>query len=367
MSSQQTFSFSRLLQPLVAPDVFDFWASKISPTLAWNRALAKVVERHVEAKDTVTLVLKCNRHFKGYEPGQHLNVMVEVDGVRLTRSYSPTSLPGKGRRLAITVKRVEGGKVSTQLCTRTQVGDVIELGDSFGEMTLANSTCDKWLFVAAGSGITPLISLTRALAAQGRAKDVVLLYWARTRADVCFATELKELAKQQVGFRAQVFLTRETSLLEGELSGRPSGEQIEQLVPDLAERTVYACGPAGFVTTIRNALQAKAGQFKEEAFSLPEPEETNLLADAAGETVQVQLALSGRTLTVPVGQPLLNALEEQGIQPAYGCRMGICKTCVCSKTGGTTRDLMTGYTEPEPDQALRLCISSAVTDVTLDL
>src|SRR5690606_12281747 len=318
------------------------------PTLAWNRALAKVVERHVEAKDTVTLVLKCNRRFAGYQPGQHLNVTVEVDGVRLTRSYSPTSIPGKDRRLAITVKRVEGGKVSTQLCTRTQVGDVVELGTAFGEMTLANSSHDKWLFVAAGSGITPLMSLTRSLAAQGRAKDVALLYWARTRADLCFAAELKALAETQKGFQVQVFLTREVSLLDGELSGRPSAEQIEQLVPDLADRTVYTCGPAGFVSAVRSALQSQAGQFKEEAFSLPDIAETESATGSVAESVKVHLAISGRSVTVPVGQPLLKVLEEQGVQPAYGCRMGICKTCVCNKTGGTTRDLMTGQTEPEP-------------------
>ncbi len=366
MSSQQRFSFSRLLKSFVAPDVFDFWASKVSPTLAWERTLAKVVDRRVEAKDTVTLVLKSNRRFAGYQPGQHLNVTVEVDGVRLTRSYSPTSIPGNGRRVAITVKRVEGGKVSTQLCTRTQVGDVVELGTAFGEMTLANSSCNKWLFVAGGSGITPLISLVRALAAQGRAKDAVLLYWARTRAELCFGAELKALAEAQQGFQVHVFLTREASLLEGEFSGRPSAEQIEQLVSDLAERTVYTCGPAGFVAAVRSALQEKAGQFKEEAFSLPATVERGEGGGAA-ESVQVQLAITGRSVTVPVGQPLLKALEEQGIQPAYGCRMGICKTCVCNKTGGTTRDLMTGQTEAEPDQALRLCISSAETDLTLDL
>lgn len=366
MSSQQSFSFSRLLQPLVAPDVFDFWASKLSPTLAWNRALARVVERHVEAKDTVTLVLKYNRHFQGFQPGQHVNVTVEVDGVRMTRSYSPTSIPGRNRRLAITVKRIEGGKVSTQLCTRTKLGDVVELGPAYGDMTLANSVCSKWLFVAAGSGITPLMSLVRELASQGRAQDAVLLYWARTRVELCFAAELKTLA-EKTGFCVHFFLTREASLLEGELSGRPSLEQLEKLVPDVSERTVYACGPAGFVASIREALQARAGQFRDEAFSLPQSEDIAQGEEAVTGTVEVQLASSGRSLKVAVGKPLLVALEEQGIQPAYGCRMGICKTCVCSKTNGTTRDLMTGQVEPEPDQALRLCISSAVTDLTLDL
>ena len=83
--------------------------------------------------------------------------------------------------------------------------------------------------------------------------------------------------------------------------------------------------------------------------------------------VTVMLARSNRVLSVPSGQPLLAALEAQGMKPKYGCRMGICNTCACGKTAGTTQDLNSGDLCAEPVSALRLCVSRACTDLTLDL
>ena len=83
--------------------------------------------------------------------------------------------------------------------------------------------------------------------------------------------------------------------------------------------------------------------------------------------MQVTLAASGRTLTVPRGQSLLTALEAQGIKPASGCRMGICNTCACGKVSGATRHLHTGESASEPVSALRLCVNAATSDLVLDL
>jgi hypothetical protein len=117
-------SMSRLIKPFIAPDVFDFWAAKLNPAWAWQRSLARVVERRVEARDAVTLILRPNRNFGGFRPGQHVNVSVEIDGSRVTRSYSLTDIPRRDRRVAITVKRIEGGLFSNHLCT--QIGAALD-------------------------------------------------------------------------------------------------------------------------------------------------------------------------------------------------------------------------------------------------
>src|SRR5688572_30296609 len=88
----------RLVQTLVAPPVFDFWAARLHPTWSWARPLARVVERRQESRDAVTLVLKPNRHWRGFQPGQHVNLTVEIDGSRLTRSYSLSDAPRADRR-----------------------------------------------------------------------------------------------------------------------------------------------------------------------------------------------------------------------------------------------------------------------------
>jgi ferredoxin-NADP reductase len=355
-------SLSRLIDPFIKPSVFDFWAGHINPAWSWDRPLARVVGRHIEAQGTVTLDLKANRHCGAVLAGQHVNISAEVNGRRVTRSYSPTRVSKSGRRLSITIKQVDGGALSNHLCHHAQLGDALEVGPAFGDMTLPQDTSPR-LFLAAGSGITPLISLTRALASAGMPQDLTLIYWARTRAELCFIAELRALAARLPRFKVHFVLTQETSRLSDERGERLNAELLNALVPDLAQRSVFACGPAGFVETARQLSTApQARAFHGEAFTPPPV----AISDVTG-TVRVHLALSGRSLDVPAGQALLPALEAQGLTLPSGCRMGICHTCACGKQTGTTQHLHTGDIESEPTSALRLCVSRACTDLTLDL
>ena len=349
----------RLIQPLIVPQVFDFWASKVNPTWSWERPMARITGRRAESADSVTLWLQPNRHWAGFQPGQHLNVSAQLDGVRVTRSYSLTNASAADGRLAITVKGIEGGKLSRHLCESAGIGEVLEIGQAFGEMTLPPSPQGNWLFLAAGSGITPLMSMARALAAQGMPVPLTLVYWARTRHELCFVDELKKYAATHSNFSIHFVLTREP-VAGDEATGRLNGSMIQALVADISSRQVFACGPGGFVDTARAAL-SDAKSFQAEAFS-PPPR-----AIEESGSVQVTLAASGRTLTVPRGQSLLTALEAEGLRPASGCRMGICNTCSCGKPSGVTRHLHTGELAHEPASALKLCISSASTDLVLDL
>ena len=321
--------------------------------------MARITARRAESADSVTLWLQPNGHWAGFQAGQHLNVSAQLDGVRVTRSYSLTNASAADGRLAITVKSVDGGKLSRHLCTGARIGEVLEIGQAFGEMTLPATPQGNWLFLAAGSGITPLISMTRALAQQGMPVPLTLVYWARTRDELCFVDELKKLAALHAKFFVHFALTREPAAGE-EASGRLSEDMIQALVGDVSSQQVFACGPGGFVDTARVALAA-AKSFQAEAFSPP----PRVVEDTG--SVQVTLAASGRTLTLPRGQSLLTALEAEGFKPASGCRMGICNTCSCGKSSGVTRHLHTGELAREPASALKLCISSASTDLVLDL
>ncbi len=355
----------RLLTPLIAPDVFDFWASKVNSTWSWERPLARIVARRPEAHGAVTLVLQPNRHFAGFVPGQHINVTAEIDGVRVTRSYSPTNIPAADRRVELTVKQIDGGRMSTHLIGHTQVGDVLELGPAFGEMTWPEAADGRWLLLAAGSGITPMMSLVRAWAAACMPGELTLVYTARTQAELCFAAELRALAAREPRFHLHLLLTRESDAFTGapntERGGRLDADWLQRRVPDLAAHTVYACGPTGFVESARQIAGNLAARFHAEAFTPPA-----LVDDVAG-TVRVELRASGRTLELPAGQSLLAALEAQGVHPAHGCRMGICNTCACGKLSGTTQDLNTGDRDAEPNSALRICVNRACSDLTLDL
>lgn len=360
----KTLNFRDFFSPIIAADVFDFWARECRSLLTWQRPLARIVERRVQAKNTVTLELQPNKHFLGFNAGQHINVTVEVNGVRLTRSYSLTNIPNKKGVLAITVKAVEHGKVSSYLCQKAQVGEIVEIGQAFGEMTLTTAPSKPSVFLAAGSGITPLMSLIRHLTAEQLTQPLTLIYWAKTRAELCFVQELRQLAANHQNFHVTFALTNEAQLLAGELNRRPDAELLNNTIPNLESCQVFACGNAGFVDSIRQLIGQKVFSFHAESFT--PPVFANVTSSALG-TVRVELKASQKTLELSAGQPLLNALEAQGIQMSSGCRMGICNTCACSKLSGTTQDLNTGELTTEPQSALRLCVARANSDLILDL
>ncbi len=370
---------------MVDPEVFDFWVRHLNPAWSWSRPLATIVERRVEARDTVTLVLKPNRHVGDFLAGQHVNVSAEVNGRRVTRSYSLTNVPsqGRSRRLSITVKRVEGGALSTHLVQQARVGDVLGIGPAFGEMTLPPQPQGRWLFLAAGSGITPLMGLTRALAAQRMPVDLTLLYWVKTHAELCFLQELRALSTRFPRMRLQVIVTHEAASVPGEAQGLISASQLAELVPKLSEHQVFACGPGGFVVTARELCAERCQAFIAEGFTPAAPSgiagargngvDVNANANVEAEahahasTVRVTLQRTGRELRLSTGLSLLEALEAEGLNPPSGCRMGVCHSCVCPRVEGTTQDMQSGETQSEANMAVRLCVSRACSDLTLDI
>ncbi|GAB3390803.1 ferredoxin reductase [Lysobacter fragariae] len=323
-----------------------------------------MLERHHESADAVTLVLQPNRGWGGFRPGQHVNVGAEIDGTRITRSYSLTGIPRRDGRVAITVKATTGGKLSQHLCHTVRPGDLLDLGAAFGDMVLPDHIDAPWLFLAAGSGITPLMAMTREFAARGMPAPLTLLYWARRREELCFVDELRALADAHAGFTVHFVLTGDAAAARDEASGRIDEAHLSTLVPDLAQRRVHACGPGDFVEAARQLVLPQARSFHAEAFTPPRRRDDT--ADDAG-TVQVALATSQRTLTLPRGESLLVALEAAGVKPASGCRMGICNTCACGKRAGSTRHLHTGELQHEPVSALRLCVNRATSDLVLEL
>lgn len=357
-----------LVQSVFSPTAFDFWASHLNPTWSWHRPLARIVARRIAAKDSVTLTLKPNRHAQPFLAGQHINITAEINGARVTRSYSPSLVPNQTDVFTITVKRMSGGKVSNWLYEHAQVGHVFELGAPFGEMTLSELH-QQHVFLAAGSGITPFLSLIHEWVAQGALGDVSLIYWAKNKAELCFVEEFALLAASHSNVHVHYALTQEHLIQEPhsqESSNTISCERISQqvletLIPDLNQRVAYACGPAGFVEQARSLTQGQAKDFYGEAFSLP------LIANDSTELVNIHLSKSNRTIRVTSGQPLLAALEAQGLKPESGCRMGICNTCVCTKQAGTTEHILTQDRDHEAGSSVRICINSARSDLTLDL
>lgn len=334
----------------------DFWMQEIDETWSLRQIRARVVDVIDETHDVKTFVLAPNARWSTpHRAGQFVNLEIEIDGVRTSRCYSLSSAPGD-RHLAITVKRVSGGRVSPWLHRTLRAGAVVGLSRPMGEFVLEGQP-GKLLLLSGGSGITPVMSILRDLARRDAVDDVVFVHAARSSRDLIFARELTLLALHHPGLRIQLW--------DDERRGRLDVGALASLVPDLAERQTMLCGPPPMMEAIGAHWHALGigERLKTERFAPARPQ---LAKTSGSRPVRLKLAGSDRTIETG-GASLLEELEGAGLRPAYGCRMGICNTCVCRKAEGVVENIVTGALSDQPDEEIRLCVSRARTDVTLAL
>lgn len=346
--------FNSLAQSVMNSHDANFWLQKINPLWSINQPLAKVVKKQIVAKDTVSLILQCNRHVKRGVAGQHHPITVEIAGRHYERTYSLMQLDEDN--LCLTVKKVDQGIVSSWLVEQSKIGDILYFGQPYGEMQRHHIQTPHLLLLAAGSGITPMLSLIEEMCQSKQLvrMPVQLMYWVKTHEDAAYAEYLKEVAENFPNFSYQVFYTQEQDQ-------RLNQSHVAQFTT-LSETTVYACGPSGFAATAET-LFADAASIQTEAFSLSQ---FDVDANDTG-FINVRLTQSNKTVAIPKGQSILASLEQQGIKPNHGCRMGICNKCACSKAQGATKNLLNGSANHEPAQLLKICVNSAQSDLVIDL
>lgn len=350
-----------LLSTLVSESQYDFWARELGTTAAWRRVWARVASVRGEGRDTLSLVLAPNRNLAAPRPGQHLSLSVEIGGRRHSRSYS-VSRPAPGGQVCISVRREPGGLVSNYLHDQLRIGDVVELSQPYGELGDGLSEVAPTLFLAAGSGITAIYNLIAAQACLGAGLNGELWYWEKHQGRFCYVEELKSLAAAHPGFTLR-FISRENSGRQQGGSPRLDQGLAEGMLARQGAAQVVACGGSAFVAAARDLFAGAPGGFHAEAFSPP------VVAESAGGEAQffeLRLAKSRRTLRVSSEQPLLEALEEAGLQPSYGCRMGICNSCSCRQASGETVNQLNGAALRGAGP-LRLCVSRAQSNIELDL
>lgn len=342
------------------------WAP-FNDVAAWERGLARInpfwsldqprarVERVVdEAPGVRSIWLRPNGRFLGHRPGQHLLLELELDGVRQARSYSLSAPPRADGLIRLTIKAQAGGRVSPA-AHRLRKGDIVRISQAMGDFAPAVAQ-SKLLLIGAGSGITPLLAWIGHLHATEPTRDVVLIDCLRSDADAICAEELRSLAQNW----PQLQVLRHRSRDHGHLDGTA----IERLVPDWRQREALLCGPDSMMAAI-SAFYADAGllgMLHCERFGLPPAAPDPM---AAAHPVHVQKP--EQTFTTMAGQSLLLAAEQAGLQPRYGCRRGICRSCQCRKTSGTVLNLLTGQRSSPGEELIQLCISTPLSAVELAL
>jgi stearoyl-CoA 9-desaturase NADPH oxidoreductase len=360
----RTLLSSPVVDALTTPHGVDRYLELVNPMWAVHEIRARVEHVQPEAPGVATLTLRPTSGWCGALAGQHVQLGVVVDGVRRTRCFSLSSSAHRpDGRVTITVKAHDEGYVSRYLAGDVPVGTVVHLSPADGDFTLPAPRPERLLLVSAGSGITPVIAMLRTLRDEGYAGSVTFLHYARSPQDTIFAAELAELAAGCDFADVHLVHTQAGDGLGGSaLSGRFCAEHLHTVAPDFADVETYACGPAGMVERVQHVYdEARAGErLHVERFKTPA-----IAADPAAEGV-VEFRRS-RVHGANSGQTLLEQAENAGLTPAYGCRMGICKTCTTRKSEGLVRNVVNGAESSLPDEDIQICVSAPVGDCALDL
>src|SRR3954464_3822840 len=215
----------RAVRALTTPLPPDDYLEMINPLWSTRELRGRIERIDHETADAATVLIRPGYRWSGHQPGQYLRIGLDIKGRRHWRAYSLTSDPERPDGcISITVKNVDEGTVSPYLVRRGRPGSLVSLGGGGGEFVLPGELPDKLLFVSAGSGITPIMSMIRSLEHRDALDDIVLLHSARDPEDVIFGGELRELTEKHEGFRLHEQHTKER--------GRMAPPHLDDLCPD---------------------------------------------------------------------------------------------------------------------------------------
>jgi ferredoxin-NADP reductase len=360
-----------------------------APAPAWgpDDEWLECVRVRDETHDVRSFVLRPvqARSFR-YRPGQFITLGLDIDGERVNRCYTLCSSPTRPDTLMITVKRVPGGQVSNWLHETMRPGTRLSVTGPSGNFCFppgpVTVPARGQLYLSGGSGITPLMSMSRAWADLGLDADVQFIHAARTPQDIAFDDELKLLARALPRWRA-------TMVCEGRgdtpgysgLLGRLSLPLLRSQVPDFLEREVWCCGPAPFMAAVR-AMLVDAGfdmtRYHEESFSFQAAAEDAAAtaepatgADAASSSAQrfaIILKTRNERFECGADETILKAAQRAGVRWPFSCASGVCGTCRTRKLSGEIDMNQGGGLRPrEVAQGWMLpCCSKPRSDLELD-
>jgi ferredoxin-NADP reductase len=305
-----------------------------------NDTLFTVLNCYYETPDVKTFRLaKISGVPVEYLPGQYMTLTVVIGGKEYKRSYSLASTPAHSGVIEITVKRdSNGGLVSNWLNDYVNTGDTLSLKGPFGKFTCAGQTPDKILFLAAGSGVVPIMSMLRWLAETEKPVNIALLLSFRTGADIIYRNELALITSRHRNIKLYLTITKSSPVMQWSgLTGRINKDMLAGLFTDIPERAVYLCGPDAFMAECRQSLQElehPPEQLFHESFCIdsdpvahPMSLSFSPLSRLPGN-YQVKFVRSGINVTADGRLNLLTLAEQSGIHIDHECRSGNCGECM---------------------------------------
>jgi stearoyl-CoA 9-desaturase NADPH oxidoreductase len=346
------------VRSLFSPLLPDDYLELINPLWSTQELRGRIERIDQEAPDAVTVLIRPGYEWMGHRPGQYLRIGVVVNGVHHWRAYSLTTDPGRPDGLiGITPKLVEAGVVSPYLVRQARPGDIVRLGGVEGTFVLPEPPPRRLLFISAGSGITPIMSMLRSLDRDEALQDVVHVHSARSADGVIFGEQLRGLDSRRAGYRPHIRITGEAR--------RVAPADLDRLCPDWRQRHAFVSGPG-------EMLDALADHWRTEGDpELLEMERFQPVIGGddtvAGEGGAIRFTKSGVETSSDGGTPILLAGEKAGAELPFGCRMGICHTCIGRLCSGRVRDLRTGEVYGQEDEMVRTCVNAPEGDIEIAL
>ena len=340
----------RAVRAFFTPLLPDDYLELINPLWSTQELRGRIERIERETADAVTVLIKPGWEWQGHRPGQYLRVGFQVNGKHHWRAYSLTSDPGRPDGLiSITPKLLASGVVTPYVVREATPGTIVRLGGVEGTFVLPDEVPERLLFVSAGSGITPIMSMLRSLERVDGLRDVVHLHSARTADDIIFDSQLRRLDEAGNGYRLERRLTRD--------QGRLAPSDLDALCPDWREREAFVCGPAGLLDALTEHWEQAGGAPTRLHMERFQP----IVGAGEGEHGAggpIRFLRSDVDAESDGDTPILVAGEQAGASLPFGCRMGICHTCVGRLCSGRIRDLRSGDVHGSEGEMVRTCVNA---------
>ena len=298
-----------------------------------------------ETKDAVSILFNVPAELQSnykFVAGQYLNIKLTLDGEEIRRAYSICSSPENGE-LRISVKAVKNGLFSQFANAKLKAGDLLEVGSPEGKFTFEpqHDRQRNYAAFAAGSGITPIMSIAKSVLTSEPKSTFVLVYGNKSPEDTIFHQELHDLQSHYVG-RFFVHYSYTQAKVENELFGRIDKAAVNFVLnnkhKELSFDKFYLCGPEEMINTVSGVLKEHNVPEKNIKFELfTSSTSENKIQESLGGHTKISILVDDEETTFEMSQKqtILEAALKQGIDAPYSCQGGICSSCMARVTVGS--------------------------------
>lgn len=327
-----------------------------------------------EAEDCVTIAFRSpSGAWFDYKPGQFLTFDLPLPGGAVQRTYTISSSPSRPLSISITVKAQPGSLGARWMIDHLHPGMRLRARGPAGQFTSLRHPARKYLFISAGAGITPMMSMTTWAWDSGEMPDIVFVHAARRPRDIIFRNRLEQFASRVPGLQLR-FTVEEVepfSVWPG-YRGRLSQIMLGLMAPDYLEREVLCCGPEPFMKSVREMLDSLGfdmAHYHEESFETPALEEVPAGPVAPAIAAEVAFAATGVTIATDGSETVLAIARRAGLEIPANCNFGLCGTCKVHKLSGEVLMVHNGGISDDEiaEGVILACCSRPQGNVTLDI